>query len=208
MSEKQLTLKYVDEVVVEAEAIATARQHSLELGIEPVSPAVGAQLALLAAASKATSMIELGTGAGVSGLWLLCGAPKATLTTIDVEPDHQAAARTAFSDAGYGMGRVRLIAGKALEVLPRMNEESYDLVLIDADPENVIEYLEHGLRLVRPGGVVLIAGALAGGDVANPAKRGAVVTGFRTLLDEVAGSSAVISALSPAGGGLLQLVRR
>ncbi|BDI23468.1 O-methyltransferase [Herbiconiux sp. L3-i23] len=208
MSEKEVNWKYADDLVVEPEPIAAARQHALELGIDAVSPAVGAQLALLSAAAKATSIIEIGTGTGVSGLWLLCGAPKATLTSIDADPDHHAVARTAFTEAGYATGRVRLIAGKALDVLPRMNEESYDLVLLDADPENVIEYVEHGLRLVRRGGLVLVAGALAGGDVANPAKRGAIATGFRTLLDEVASSSAVLSALSPAGGGLLQLVRR
>ncbi|MFD1714262.1 O-methyltransferase [Amnibacterium flavum] len=208
MSEKEVNWKYADDIVVEPESIAVARQHSLELGIDPVSPAVGAQLALLAATAKATSIIEIGTGAGVSGLWMLRGAPKATLTSIDSEPDHHLAARAAFAEAGYGMGRIRLIAGRALDVLPRMNEESYDLVLLDADPENAIEYLEHGLRLVRRGGLVLVAGALAGGDVANPAKRGAVATGLRTLLDEVSDSSAVFSALSPAGDGLLQLVRR
>jgi predicted O-methyltransferase YrrM len=155
-----------------------------------------------------TSIIEVGTGSGVSGLWMLQGAPSATLTSIDNEPDHHLAARAAFVDAGYTAGRVRLISGRALDVLPRMNEESYDVVLLDADPENAIEYVEHGLRLVRRGGLVLVAGALAGGDVANPAKRNAVATGLRTLLAEVADSPAVYSALSPAGGGLLQLVRR
>jgi len=207
MSQQQANWKYVDDLVVEPESISLARQHSLELGIEPVSPAIGAQLALLAAASKATSIIEIGTGAGVSGLWLLQGAPRATLTTIDSEPDHHIAARAAFAEAGYGMGKVRLIAGRALEVLPRMNEESYDLVLLDADPDNVIEYVEHGLRLVRRGGLVLVSGALANGEVANPAKRTPIATGFRTLLTEVADSPAVYSSVSPAGNGLLQLVR-
>jgi len=102
---------------------------------------------------------------------------------------------------------VRLIAGRALDVLPRMNESSYDLVLVDADPYSVIEYVEHGLRMVRTGGTVVVAHALWRGRVADPAQRDDTVTGFRTLLREVAESSAVISSLSPVGDGLLQLTK-
>ena len=207
MSQKDSNWKFADEYVAESEPISRARQVSLELGIDAVSPAVGAQLAVLAATVRAKTLVEIGTGAGVSGLWLLAGAPKATLTSIDSEPDHQSAARSAFVEAGIPASRLRLISGRALEVLPRMNEESYDLVFIDADPKFVIEYVEHGLRLVRQGGLVLVAGALRNGDVANPAKRDAVSTAYRTLLEEIGSSTAVLSTLSPAGGGLLQLVR-
>src|SRR5690606_12809837 len=89
VSDKDLSWKYAEEFPVEPPAMQLARQHSLELGIDPISPAAGAQLAVLAAAINATSILEIGTGAGVSGLWLLQGAPAATLTTIDVEIDHQ-----------------------------------------------------------------------------------------------------------------------
>jgi predicted O-methyltransferase YrrM len=207
MSEKEANWKYADDYVAEPEGITRAREHSLELGVESVSPAVGSQLAVLAAALKARTIIEIGTGTGVSGLWLLTGAPTATLTSIDSEPDHQAAARAAFAEAGVGLSRLRLISGRAQDVLPRMNEESYDLVLVDADPKNVIEFVEHGLRLVRRGGLVLVANALWHGDVANPVRRDQVSTAFRTLLEEIGGSHAVLSTLSPAGDGLLQLVR-
>jgi predicted O-methyltransferase YrrM len=207
MTEKEANWKFVDDYVVEPDHILLAREHSLELGVDAVSPSVGAQLAVLAAALKARSIVEIGTGTGVSGLWLLTGAPTATLTSIDSEPDHQAAARAAFAEAGVSTSRLRLISGRAQDVLPRMNEESYDLVLIDADPRSVIEYVEHGLRLVRRGGLVLVANALWHGDVANPVRRDAVSTGFRTVLEEIGTSPAVLSTLSPAGGGLLQLVR-
>jgi len=93
-------------------------------------------------------------------------------------------------------------------VLPRMNEQSYDVVLVDADPLSVIENVEHGLRLARPGGIVLIPHALWRDRVADPVKRDDIVTGFRTLLNEVAGSDAVLSSVSPVGDGLLQLVKR
>jgi predicted O-methyltransferase YrrM len=207
VSDKQLSWKFAEEFVVERDDIALARQHSLELGVEPVTAAMGAQLAVLAAATAASSIIEVGTGVGVSGLWLLSGAPDAVLTTIDLELDHHAVARKAFVEAGVPAKQVRLIAGRASEVLPRMNEGSYDLVFIDADPGSVVEYVEHGLRLVRSGGTVIVAHALWRGRVADPTQRDDTVAGFRALLSETAASPAVLSALSPVGDGLLQLTK-
>jgi predicted O-methyltransferase YrrM len=207
LSDKQLSWKFAEEFVVERADIALTRQHSLELGVEPVSPSVGAQLAVIAAATAATNIIEIGTGLGVSGLWLLSGAPEAVLTTIDSELDYQQQARKAFLEAGIPANRIRLIGGRAADVLPRMNEASYDVVFIDADPAHVIEYVEHGLRMVRKGGTVLVARALWRGRVADPAQRDDTVAGFRSLLKEIAASDAVISALSPVGDGLLQLTK-
>jgi predicted O-methyltransferase YrrM len=207
MSEKDLSWKFAEDFIVESAPIAAARAHSLENGIEPISPAVGAQIAVIAAATNAGSIIEVGTGMGVSGLWMFAGAPDAILTSIDIELDFQQSARRAFTDAGIPANRARLIAGRALDVLPRMNEASYDLVLVDADAASVIEYVEHGLRLVRVGGTVLVPHALWRGRVADPAQRDDTVADFRTLLSEIAASTAVLAALSLAGDGLLQLTR-
>jgi predicted O-methyltransferase YrrM len=207
VSDKQLSWRFAEDSVVERPDIAAARVHALELGVEPVSPAVGAQLAVIAAASGAEQIIEIGTGVGVSALWMLSGAPEATLTSIDAELDHQQVARKALLDAGVPASRIRLICGRAAEVLPRMNEGSYDLVLIDADPASILEHVEHGLRLARRGGTVLVPHVLWRDRVADPAQRDDIVAAFRTLIAETAGSPAVTSALSTAGDGLLQLVK-
>ncbi|WP_348787247.1 class I SAM-dependent methyltransferase [Leifsonia sp. NPDC080035] len=207
MSDKDSNWRFADDVIVESEVILRARQQSLELGVDPIAASTGAQAAVVVAATAAENIIEIGTGAGVSGLWLLSGAAEAQLTSIDVEVDHQQHARAFFTEAGIASNRVRLITGRALDVLPRMNENSYDIVFIDADPQSVIEYVEHGLRLVRPGGTVLVARALWRGRVADPAARDDIATGFRTLITETAASGAVISALSPAGDGLLQITK-
>ncbi|KQM83073.1 O-methyltransferase [Agromyces sp. Leaf222] len=207
MSERDLNWKYVDESVVESEAVARARQQSVELGIDPVSPAVGAQLAVIAAAARAESIIEIGTGVGVSGLCMLQAARGALLTSIDTENEYLQAARENFADAGVAAARVRLIAGRASEVLPRMNENSYDVVFIDADAGSVIEYVEHGLRLAKPTGSVLVARSLWRGRVADPARRDDEATAFRALITELAASPAVATAVSPAGDGLLQIVK-
>ncbi|TQL47357.1 putative O-methyltransferase YrrM [Homoserinimonas aerilata] len=207
MSDKVASWKFAEELVTEPAVAAHARQASLELGIDTVSPATGAQIALVAAASSARTIIEIGTGVGVSGLWMLHGAPEATLTSIDIEADHQQTARGFFSEAEVPANRVRLITGRARDVLPRMNEQSYDIVLVDADPQSVIEYVEHGLHLVRPGGTVLVPHALWRDRVADPAKRDDTTTAFRALLKETSESTAVLSALTPVGDGLLQLTR-
>lgn len=207
MSDKDLSWKFAEEFPVEPPATALARQYSLELGIDPISASVGAQLAVLAAAIDARSILEIGTGAGVSGLWLLQGAPAATLTTIDVEIDHQNRARQAYTDAGIPGARTRLIAGRATEVLPRMNDGAYDLVLVDADPTAVLDYVEHGLRIARKGGVVVVAHALWRGRVADPTQRDETVGDFRALLTTIAESGAVTAALTTAGDGLLQIVK-
>jgi predicted O-methyltransferase YrrM len=207
VAEKDLSWKFAEEFVVEPELLGAARAHSLEHGVDPVTPAQGAQLAVLAAATNAQSIIEIGTGFGVSGLWMFTGAPTAALTSIDIEVEFQQSAKRAFADFGIPANRTRLIAGRALEVLPRMNEESYDLVLVDADPGSIIEYVEHALRLVRVGGTVAVPHALWRGRVADPAQRDDTVADFRTLLTETSESPAVLSALSLAGDGLLQLTR-
>jgi predicted O-methyltransferase YrrM len=207
VADKETSWRFAEEFVAEPEAIALARQHSMELGIDAVSPAMGAQLALLAAASTSRSILEIGTGAGVSGLWLLRGAPLAILSSIDIEFEHQQVARTAFADADVPANRIRLITGTASEVLPRMNDGAYDLVFIDGDPESLLDYVEHGLRIARRGGIVVVAHALWRGRVADAAARDETVADYRALLATIAESSAVAAALSTAGDGLLQLVK-
>jgi predicted O-methyltransferase YrrM len=207
VTEKDLSWKFAEEFVVEPPPIAIARQHALELGVEPVSPAVGAQLAVLAAAASVTSILEIGTGAGVSGLWLMTGAPEATLTSIDVEIDYQQHARQSFLDAGVPAARIRLIAGRARDVLPRMNDGAYDLVLVDADQGSVLDYVEHALRIARPGGIVAVAHALWRDQVPDPARRDDPVGDLRALLTTIGESAAVTASLATAGDGLLQIVK-
>lgn len=205
MSEKDAVARFIREATAVPEPIARAYATAIELGAQPVTAETGAELALLAAVADAKQIVEIGTGAGVSGLWLLRGAPGAVLTTIDNEPEHLAAARKSFADAKIAPTKARFITGRAAEVLPRMNEAAYDIVLVDADPERVIEYVEHGLRLVRTGGLVLVPRVFTGGKVADPVQRDEVTAAFRSLVQETQNSPAVLAALSSTGDGLLQL---
>ncbi len=205
MNDLDQIARYARESIVEPDHISRARAHALEVGASPISATVGAQCAVIAATTDASQIMEIGTGAGVSGLWLLHGAPGAILTTIDKEPEHLGVARQSFHEARVPASRARFISGRALDVLPRMNEGSYDIVFVDADPENVIAYVEHGLRLVRAGGTVLIPRVLHGGRVADPVQRDEITRAYRFLVQEIQTSPAVVGALSTVDEGLLQL---
>jgi predicted O-methyltransferase YrrM len=199
---------FADAFVPEDESIAAAREAALQFGIEPVSPAIGAALALAASAAPSGSMIEVGTGTGVSGLWLLRGAPEAQLTTIDPDLDHHQVARAVFQAAGHAPRRTRLITGRAADVLPRMNEQAYDLVFLDTDWQSVQEQFDVALTLVRPGGSVLVAHVLQQGRVPNPAKRDRATVAYRELLKSVREQPSVLAGVSLVGDGLLHVVRR
>lgn len=207
MSRLERNWQYAEQYPTETDALVRARRLSLELGIEPVSRAVAAQLSGLAAATAAGAICELGTGVGVSGLALLRYAPEAMLTSIEVEAEHLRQARGVFADAGIANARLRLIEGNAAQVLPRLNLEAYDLVLIDADPERLLEYVEHALQIVRPGGTIAIPNAFAHGSVTDPAVREPHAQNLRDLLATVGESPAIAPVLSPAGDGLLMLTR-
>ena len=114
-SDKALSWVFAEEFVEENELLAQAREAATDLGADPVSTGVGAALRLLAATCGAKAVLEIGTGAGVSGLWLLQGmSPDGVLTTIDQEVEFHKHARRAFAAAGIPSQRTRLIAGRAL----------------------------------------------------------------------------------------------
>ena len=198
---------FVNDAATEDEVMLEAREMSIEHGLEPIPATIGAQFAVAAASTRAANIIEIGTGYGVSGLWLLSGAPDATLTSIDDDYDHHEQAKPLFAKAGYATNKVRLITGKALDVLPRMNENTYDVALVDGDPSQLLTNVEHALRLVRPGGVVLIPHALWNGEVAEPAKRGAVPSALRAIMRNASDDENQVWSLSPVGDGLLQIVK-
>jgi predicted O-methyltransferase YrrM len=188
--------------------LAAARERAVDIGAGAVTPAVGAMLSLLAKLSGGKAVAEVGTGAGVSGLWLLSGMSGAgVLTTIDIEPEYVRLAKQAFSEAGIGPSRTRLISGRAQEVLTRLADESYDLVFIDADPIDQPEYVVQGVRLLRSGGVIVVHRAALGGRAGDPAARDAEVLAVREAARLIAEDERLTPALIPLGDGVLAAVR-
>ncbi len=177
----------------------TARGLAVEVGLHPVAPSAGAALRMLAAACGARAVVEIGTGTGVSGLWLLRGMrADGVLTTIDLEAEHQRMARRLFVEAGFSSSRARVITGRALEVLPRLADGAYDLIFVDADPTEYAAFVDAAARLLRPGGVVVLHGVLTSGrDVFT----------LRELAQSVRDSDLWQPAVLPLGEGLLAAVR-
>lgn len=175
----------------------------------PIGSGGGAALRLLAAAVHARSVVEIGTGAGVSGLWLLRGmAPDGVLTTIDTEAEHQRVARATFTEAGVAASRVRAINGRALDVLPRLADASYDLVFIDAAKPEYADYLQQAIRLLRPGGIVAVDNVLWNGKVADTSVRDETTASIRAVNNAVRDDDRLVACLLPVGDGLLAAVRR
>jgi predicted O-methyltransferase YrrM len=187
-----------DAYAVEDAVLLRARELSELSSVRPVSPGSGAALRLLAAATAARAVVEIGTGTGVSGLCLLRGMrPDGVLTTVDLQPGLQRQARDAYAAAGFAASRARLIPGPALEVLPRLADGQYDLVFCDGDPAESIGYLAESLRLLRPGGTVCFEGAL-----------GVRTHAIRELVRTIREHPDLVPALLPVGDGLLAAVKR
>jgi predicted O-methyltransferase YrrM len=194
------SLSYAESFLDEDDVIIAARARGAELGCTPIGAGGGATLRVLAAATSSKSVAEIGTGAGVSGLWLLGGMrPDGVLTTVDVEAENQRA---------ISPSRYRLINGSATEVLPRLTDGGYDLVFIDADKTAYSSYLEQGVRLLRTGGVLAFDNMLWHDRVADPSVRDSETLALRELGKAVRADDRLVSALLPVGDGLLVAVKR
>jgi predicted O-methyltransferase YrrM len=181
--------------------LQTARSLAREVGVSPVSPGAGAVLRLLAAAGGAKSVVEIGTGTGVSGVWLLRGMrADGVLTTIDVDGEHQRIARRIFAEAGFASGRTRVITGHALDVLPRLADGAYDLIFVDADVTEYAGCVDAALRLLRPGGMLVLA-------IGRAAARDPETVATREVAKAVREGPEWVAALLPAGAGLLCAVK-
>jgi predicted O-methyltransferase YrrM len=203
------SLTYAESFVSEDDIVLRARDNARELGCVPIGPGGGATLRVLAAATGARTVAEVGTGSGVSGLYLLGGmADDGVLTTIDIEGENQRAAKEAFNAAGIAPARYRLINGSAAEVLPRLRDGAYDLVFVDADKSAYAVYYEQALRLLRPGGVVAFDNALWHDRVADPAQRDTDTVVLRDLSRTVRDDDRFVSTLLPVGDGLLVAAKR
>ena len=117
MADKAQTWVYTEDYVAESDALTAARAVATEMGASPVSPGTGAALRMLAAVSGARAVLEVGTGAGVSGLWLLDGmAADGVLTTIDSESELLGHARRNFAAAGLSPPEAWVYIAAAAEV--------------------------------------------------------------------------------------------
>ncbi|MBA3744859.1 O-methyltransferase [Sporichthya sp.] len=187
-----------DAYLAEDEVLRDARTRAAENGLTVPRSSFGATLRFLAALLDARSVVEVGTGTGVTGVWLLRGMrADGVLTSVDPDPDYQRMARTAYTEAGVPANRARLIVGRPIEVLPRLTDGGYDLMSVCADPLEYADYLREAPRLLRDGGVVVFGDATGSSPGA-----------MRALGKELLVSEDFAAVLLPVGTGLLAATKR
>ncbi|MGH7549005.1 MAG: O-methyltransferase [Gemmatimonadales bacterium] len=203
--------RYVTELFApEDPTLAAIRARQAEQKLPPIhiSPDEGKLLHVLLRAVGAATVLEIGSLAGYSGVWLaraLPPPPHGRLTTIEKDPQHAALARRAFAEAGVA-DRVRLIEGAALDVLPTL-APGFDAVFVDADKEPLAQYFEWSVRLLRPGGLLLCDNAFYHGAVVDDGDRSRATEGVRAFNRLAATDSRVMCAVAPIRDGLVIGVR-
>jgi predicted O-methyltransferase YrrM len=201
---------YADRFAVETPEMVDARARAAHLtGPPPVEPTVGATLAVLASSISARSVVSIGSGGGLAGLWLMRGMrPDGVLTALDGDPEQLRATRKAFADAGIPAGRARMIFGTPAEVLPRLSSGAYDMVVCAGPPREYAEHLPALLDLVRVGGTLTCHGLLEAGRVADRAARDPQTVAWREITRAVRDDETLLAAVLPIGNGLLVATKR
>jgi predicted O-methyltransferase YrrM len=157
-------------------------------GLPPadVSPSQGRLLHLLARSHGARRILELGTLAGYSTIWLARALPAGgRLVTLERDPAHAAVARGNLERARLA-DRVELHVGPALETLPQLAGEPFDLAFLDADKASTDLYLDRVLELLRPGGLIVADNVVRGGAVADPGSGDPSTEGIRRFAARLA----------------------
>jgi predicted O-methyltransferase YrrM len=198
------SIQFVETFIGDPVDAIQARRAAHDLGIQPVSSATARVLTLLTQLTSATAVAEIGTGTGVSALAFFAGmSPDGIVTSVDREPQHQFAARDCLKAAGISHTRYRLIAGEALAVLPKLRAEAYDIVFIDADFLEYPEYLEESLRIIRPGGFVILNHVLLDGKVADETNFDDDTMVMRDTVEAARDMDNLTCAIIPVGDGLM-----
>lgn len=180
-----------------------ARSNGAEIGATDPSPAVGGLLQFIAANTAAKSIVEIGTGSGVSGLWLFQGAPKdAVLTSIDTEREHATNARSIFEESGVSAQRFRLITGNVNDIIGKLADGNYDLVVVRVAAD-LLDIVADAYRMLRPGGTLVIDHALSGGKVADPTQRDFETISRRDAIRSIKEDSRWSSTILTLGAGVL-----
>jgi len=197
--------RYVTELfAVEDPILAKIRaRHAAEsLPSINVSPEEGKLLHLLLLSIQAQRVLEIGSLGGYSGVWLARALPPTgKLITIEKDPRHARIAREAFASAGLE-GRVELIEGAALEVLPTLSP-GFDAVFIDADKEPLPKYFDWGMRLLRRGGLLLCDNAFFHGAAIDESDRSGNALGVRAFNRLAATDPRLVATIIPVRDGLL-----
>ncbi|WP_026701929.1 O-methyltransferase [Salibacterium aidingense] len=183
----------VDHYITEALDIADTDMENIQkrsaaagLPSIEVAPNQGKLLQLAVQMSGAEKILEIGTLGGYSTVWMAKALPAAgKLITLEADPRHAEVARANFQSAGYDH-LIELREGPALESLPRLEGETFDLIFLDADKENTPAYFKWALRLAHKGTVIICDNVVRRGEVADETRESPVNEGIRRFFEEAA----------------------
>ena len=187
----------------EALTAATASIKESGIGDMSISPIQGSLLQLLVKLTRAGKILELGTFAGYSTIWLARGLPEqGRLITLEFSPVHADMAKKNIQRAGLD-ATVEIRIGKAIELLPGLAAESagpFDLIFIDADKPPYADYFEWVLKLSRPGTLIIFDNVIRDGKVLDPESTDAAVIGVQRLNKVLAADRRVTATIMTTVG--------
>ena len=164
--------QFADNYLSEDPHQSAARERGIELGALDTTAVAGAFIRYIAELISAQSVVEIGTGSGVGTLWLLKGVINSgVITTIDPEVQHIQVAKQVLNDADIPPNRYRLITSEYLEVMRKLADRAYDLVVFRGNPEDIFDVIDESHRVLRTGGILAIDHFYGGGKVPDPAQR-------------------------------------
>lgn len=208
MRDKATSWSFCDDIVSESPAIQAARLTAKEISAETISPGCGSLLRVITRLINAKSVVCVGSGAGVTGLYLLSGmATDGTLTTIDSDPERLQATRDAFTAAKIRSSSVRFIPGNGLSILDRLTNGAYDLVVLDDNPQSIASQCTRALQLLNPKGCLVILNALLDDQVPDPARRDESTVAIRNQIKEISEDPQFQVSLQPSGNGIMIITR-
>ncbi len=200
--QRQLTLFVRAMFAPEDAILQTVRQHTSERGLPQIAirPEEGQMLYFLASLIGARRILEIGTLAGYSGIWLARALPKdGELVTLELDPKHAQVAREHFALAGLAE-RVHIVEGKAMHTLTHaLADARFDMVFVDADKTGYPEYLAWSVEHVRPGGLIAAHNAFRDGHLFTEDPRSLAT---RKMLEAMAAHERLLSTIIPVGDGI------
>lgn len=202
---------YSESLFPENEVLIAARARGEEFGIKNPARLSAALVRFLAELIGASSIVEVGTGTGVGGLYLL-DLPEVNLTSIDAEMARAKAARIAFDEAAIPATRYRLITGVTKDVIGKLADSSYDIFVVREtgeghDTDYLVDILQHAARALRPGGLVILDDILGGGKVADPTQRDDLSLARREALRALRSDQRWRPLLLPLADGVMVAIK-
>jgi predicted O-methyltransferase YrrM len=196
---------YAESFIAEDITKSAARARGIEIGTRDITPGAGAYLSFLARLLSAQSVVEIGTGSGVGALWVLDGMLKSgTITSIDDEMEHSSIARQSFNEADISPQRFRLITNPVMEVVAKLTDRAYDMVIFRHEPEDLPYAISEASRILRSGGVFVIDNFFGGSKVSDPAQRDPKTVALREAGKALKSDHETwATSLIPIGDGLL-----